>query len=136
MMFIDSNIWCYYFDSQAKEHSKVAKALEKAAEKEELLVNTVILMEVSHFLVKNLGAVRGKQHIDILLSMPIRIVSFDQSSFVAAVMALTEHTHSGIGGRDATILATMKQEGTRRLFTHDRAFRRISDVNVIDPISP
>jgi predicted nucleic acid-binding protein len=54
MILIDSNIWNYYFDQSSKEHEYVIRAVEKFIEKEEIVINTVIVMEVSHFLVKNL----------------------------------------------------------------------------------
>jgi predicted nucleic acid-binding protein len=65
MILIDSNIWSYYFDQSSKEHEYVIRPVEKFIEKEEIVINTVIVMEVSHFLVKNLGAAIGKEKIEI-----------------------------------------------------------------------
>ena len=33
LIFIDSNIWCYYFDRAAQEHNIVSEKLEHALEK-------------------------------------------------------------------------------------------------------
>ncbi|MFW9904331.1 MAG: hypothetical protein ACFFFH_08375 [Candidatus Thorarchaeota archaeon] len=43
-------------------------------------------------------------------------------------------SHFGLGGRDVTILICMKKAGITRLVTHDQAFRRIKDIEVIDPV--
>jgi predicted nucleic acid-binding protein len=40
----------------------------------------------------------------------------------------------GIGGRDASILATMAQNNLVEIMTHDQAFKRVPDIKVIDPI--
>lgn len=29
LIFVDSNIWCYYFDRSAQEHNAVSKSLEQ-----------------------------------------------------------------------------------------------------------
>jgi predicted nucleic acid-binding protein len=40
----------------------------------------------------------------------------------------------GIGGRDSVILATMKATNTKRIATHDEVFKKIENLEVIDPI--
>jgi len=134
MLFIDSNIWCYYFDSSAEQHEKVATFLEGAIEEHELCVNTLVLMEIAHYAVKQLGAVKGREKMQVLLSLPLRIYDFDYSLLDESVEALCEHTHTGIGGRDATVVATMENERIETLVTHDRAFTRIDDITVVDPV--
>ncbi len=42
--------------------------------------------------------------------------------------------HAGIGGRDATILASMKKLSIQIICTHDISFKKISNIEVIDPI--
>jgi len=49
------------------------------------------------------------------------------------VRLLSEYTHAGIGGRDATILATMKKLDLKRLMTHDKSFSSIDFIEFIDP---
>ena len=48
---------------------------------------------------------------------------------------LCESAHVGIGGCDASILATMDARGINSIMTHDQAFRRVPNVRVIDPSS-
>jgi len=43
MTFIDSNIWCYYFDRSAREHDPVSECLELILEGR-VAINTVVAM--------------------------------------------------------------------------------------------
>jgi len=134
MILIDSNIWCYYFDKSSKEHKFVIKPVEKALSSKKVLTNTVIVMELSHFLIKNLGPVIGKGKIDTFLEYPLTMIDFDSGQLETAIDMLAQHSHLGIGGRDATLLATLKKEKTNKILTHDKAFKKIDWLKVIDPI--
>jgi predicted nucleic acid-binding protein len=76
LIFVDSNIWCYYFDRSSQEHNIVSDKLEQVLDGG-VAINTVVELEVAHYLIKNLGS-EGKRK-------------------------------TGIGGRDATILASMEE---------------------------
>ena len=133
---IDSNIWCYYFDKTTPEHEIVISYLDNLFDKMSVAINVVILMECSHYLIKNLGSIIGKEKIDILTSSGIEIteLTFDESK--SAINFLSKYSHLGIGGRDATILACMQKLHINQLITHDKSFTRINDISVIDPVSP
>ena len=103
LIFIDSNIWCYYFDRSATEHDIVSEKLEQALD-EGVAINTVVEMEVAEYLAKR------------------------------SIELLAKFSQTGIGGRDATILAAMEELGIKKLMTHDRAFKRVDSIEVIDPI--
>jgi predicted nucleic acid-binding protein len=132
LIFIDSNIWCYYFDRSAQEHDIVSDKLEHALEGS-VAINTVVEMEVAHYLIKNLGA-QGKMKMDVFLSFPMEVVDFDQYLAKKSIELLAKFSQTGIGGRDATILAAMEVLGIKKLMTHDRAFKRIDKIEVIDPM--
>jgi predicted nucleic acid-binding protein len=132
LIFIDSNIWCYYFDRSALEHDIVSEKLEQALD-EGVAINTVVEMEVAHYLIKNLG-VQGKKKMDVFLSFHMQVVDFDQYLAKRSIELLAKFSQTGIGGRDATILAAMEELGIKKLMTHDRAFKRIDSIEVIDPI--
>ena len=132
LIFIDSNIWCYFFDRSALEHDVVSEKLENALEGS-VAINTVVEMEVAHYLIKNLGA-QGKRKMDIFLSFPMEVVDFNQYLAKRSIKLLARFSQTGIGGRDATILATMEELGIKKLMTHDRAFKRIDSIEVIDPV--
>ena len=91
-------------------------------------------MEVAHYLIKSLGS-EGKRKVDIFLSYPMEMIDFDQYLARKSVEYLAKYSQTGIGGRDATILASMEELGTRKLMTHDRAFKRLDFIEVVDPIS-
>jgi predicted nucleic acid-binding protein len=132
LIFIDSNIWCYYFDRSAQEQDIVSENLEHALEGG-VAINTVVEIEVAHYLIKNLGA-QGKRKMDVFLSFPMEVVDFDQYLAKRSIELLTKFSQTGIGGRDATILAAMEELGIENLMTHDKAFKRIDSIVVIDPI--
>jgi len=132
MLFIDSNIWCYYFDKSAKEHRKVVDYMEKIIGQETILINTVVIMEVMHFLIKNLGG-KDKEKADIFLKLPLDIIDFDYEQALASVKILAKYSGKGIGGRDATLLAAMTKAGTNQIITNDSAFKKIKGLKVINP---
>jgi len=132
-IFVDSNVWCYYFDKGAKEHLKVAQFLERAIKCQTIVINTVVVMEVAHFLIKNLGA-KGKDKVDLFLSLPLRILDFNYEQALAAVNLLAKYSNAGIGGRDATLLASMRTEKVNEIITNDSAFTQVKGIKVINPI--
>ena len=134
MTFIDSNIWCYYFDRSAKEHDAVSKELE-AILKGRVVINTVVLMEVAHYLIRNLGPIEGKRKLDVFLSYPMEVIDLDYGLARKSIDMLARYSHMGIGGRDATILAAMHKRNIKQLMTHDKAFKRVNFIKVIDPVS-
>ena len=135
MLMIDSNIWAYYFDRDAPEHRLIVAKVEEALTREKLAINTVIIIEVAHFLVKNLGPVVGRTKLDMFHCFPFRVIDLDYDLTSKAVGLLVKYSHEGIGGRDATILATLETLGFNRIMTHDEAFKRVDWVAVMDPVS-
>ncbi|WXG42317.1 MAG: type II toxin-antitoxin system VapC family toxin [Candidatus Freyarchaeum deiterrae] len=132
-IFVDSNIWCYYFDRSAKEHEAVSREVERAL-KERVVINTVILIEVAHYLIKNLGPLEGKRKMDIFNSYPMEIVNFDYKLAKKSIEELAKYSHVGIGGRDATILASMAENNIKKIMTHDQAFKQIDFIEILDPV--
>ena len=135
MISIDSNMWAFYLDREAEEHKHVEEEIDKALREEEIVLNTVIIIEVAHYLIKNLGPVVGKEKLDTFLEYPFTIVDLDYERATEAIDELAKYSHLGIGGRDATILSLMKYKKVARIMTHDATFKRIDWLEVIDPIS-
>jgi predicted nucleic acid-binding protein len=131
-ILIDSNIWAYYLDSTTTEHKKVVNPVRRAL-RGEVWINTVVQIEVAHYLVKRLGPVLGAEKAEKFLSYPFRVDELTVERVREAVEILKEYSHLGIGGRDATLLATMKAAGIRTLMTHDEALKRVEWVKAIDP---
>lgn len=133
LIFVDSNIWCYYFDRSAHEHNAVSKKLEKILD-DGVAINTVVAMEVAHYLIKNMGSDVGRTKMDLFLSYPMEIMNFDQYLARRSVEYLAKYSQTGIGGRDATILASMEELEIKKLMTHDRAFKKLDFIEIVDPI--
>ena len=134
ILVIDTNIWCYYFCSQYKEHDKVARFLDKVLEKKRIAINTIIAMEVAHFLVKSLGSERGSELFNAFLSFPMLVFDFTVDDLQLASQMLARYSRVGIGGRDATILAMMKSKNIKAIATHDKAFKKVKWIKVVDPL--
>ena len=133
MIFIDTNIWCYFFDEKSKEHKKASKFIKNILGREEIVINTIVAMELSHYLVKILGPVHGKKKIEAFLSFGFIIDELDFAASKNSIDILCEYSHKGIGGRDATILASMKRYKIKKLATHDNSFKEIGEIEVFDP---
>ncbi len=116
----------------AQEHNIVSDKLEKALE-ERVAINAVIEMEVAHYLIKNLW-LEGKRKMDTFLSYQMVVVNFDQYLARKSIEYLARYSQTGIGGRDATILASMEELEINTLMTHDRSFKRLDFIEVIDPV--
>ena len=134
MLAIDSNIWAYSMDSTVPEHRRAARAVDRALEGD-VLVNTVIQIEVAHYLVKRLGAVAGKEAADLFLTFPLTVDGLDPALLRDALRLLARYSDVGIGGRDASLLASMEKHGIARILTHDATFRRVDWVEVVDPVA-
>jgi predicted nucleic acid-binding protein len=91
-------------------------------------------MEVAHYLIKNMGSDVGRSKMDLLLSYPMEIMNFDQYLARRSVEYLAKYSQTGIGGRDATILASKEELEIKKLMTHDRAFKRLDFIEIVDPI--
>lgn len=135
ILIIDTNIWAYYFDRDSPEHKLVIGDVEKALKSEQIAVNTIIIMELAHFLIKNLGPIEGGEKLGVFLRFPLVISDFDYRNALDSVEMLKRHSHLGVGGRDATILAMMGASGVKRIMTHDEALKKIDWLQVVDPVS-
>ncbi len=136
MLVVDSNLWIYYADATLPEHATVKGFLDPILEGDEpVAVNTVIQMEVAHYLIKRLGSAAGQVKARTFLGLDVEVDPLDPPRTVEAVSHLARYSDVGIGGRDATILATLRALRTTRLATHDQSFGRVDWVQVEDPLS-
>ncbi len=134
MLMIDSNIWAYFFDGSAPEHETVKRPVREAIESDEVLMSTVIQMELVHYLIKRLGPVLGGEKLDVFLNYPFKLDVLDQGLVLGSMEILQRYSHIGIGARDASIIASMKRNGVTKLLTHDSALKKIEEIEVVDPI--
>jgi predicted nucleic acid-binding protein len=130
---IDTNVRARYFDRDAPEHESVVGPVEEALRSERVTIDTIIVMEVSHFLIKNLGPVEGGEKVRIFLRFPLAVSDFDYRDPLEAIEMLKRYSRLGVGGRDATLLALMDRAKIKRMMTHDEALKRVDWLDVVDP---
>jgi predicted nucleic acid-binding protein len=134
VILIDTNIWAYYFDATLDEHTHVIKPVETALRQHSAAVNSTIVIETLHYLVRRLGPLAGGDKCHVFLNYGIPLYILDAQGLELTRQKLCELSHLGIGGRDASLLATMTQQELQEIMTHDQAFKRVPDIRVIDPI--
>jgi len=141
MLFVDSNIWCYYFDQRLPEYTSVRDAMREIIKSEEIACNTVIVMELAHYLVRHFTEKNARKKIETFINLTnIDIADFNRQALNQTVETLLAHAYTeGLGGRDATIIASMKLQNIKKIVSHDDIFRRLAnklELEVIDPAQP
>ena len=141
MLFVDSNIWCYYFDTRLPEHLRVRDAMREIIKSQEIACNTVIVMEVAHYLVRHFTEKNARKKIETFINLSnIDIADFNRQALSETVETLLAYAYAeGLGGRDATIIASMKLQNVKKIVSHDDIFRRLANklgLEVIDPAQP
>jgi predicted nucleic acid-binding protein len=139
LIFVDSNIWCYYFDQRVLEHRSTLEPMREIIKHEEIACNTIIIMEVAHYIVRHFNENSARKKIDFLVNLRnIKISDFNRQMMQESLESLLEFSAYGLGGRDATIIATLKSQNIKRIITHDTVFKRLAEklaLEVVDPIS-
>ncbi len=142
MIAIDSMIWIYNCDAKAPEHKNVRLWLEGEKnqkgiiDSEEILVNTVIVMEVVHNLRRRAQLPSELVYGYVLNMVTLRnmtVAPLDGELLHVGMHAFERYYKYGIGGRDATILAAMLKWKTDTIATHDENLLKITDFKRVDP---
>jgi predicted nucleic acid-binding protein len=141
MLFVDSNIWCYYFDQRLPEYMSVRDVMREIIKSEQIFCNTVIVMEVAHYLVRHFPQRIAHKKIETFINLGnLDIADFNRQALNQTIETLLAHAHTeGLGGRDATIIASMKMQRIKKIVSHDEVFKRLADkldLEVIDPAQP
>lgn len=135
IIFIDSNYWIYLFDKTTDEHESVKKHFNNLYDEAVLAINTVVMMEVMHHLVKRLGSEIAKEKWDLFSSINFIVGNLEFEDLDTIFSILCKYSHTGIGGRDATILSFLEINQIQKICTHDNAFKKIPNLEIIDPIT-
>lgn len=138
MIFIDSNIWCYYFDQRLPEHERVKEPMREMIKSAEIAINTIIVMEVAHYLVRHFTEKTARRKINSFINLRnMKIADFNRQAMTEAIENLISHAYTdGLGGRDATVISTMNQQNIKRIVSHDDIFKRLANklkLEVTDP---
>jgi len=141
MIVVDSMIWVYNCDVLAPEYKSVHSWLEGDGgegiiDSEEILVNTIIVMEVVHNL-RRRARLPPQLVYDYVLKMlaleNMTTAPFDRNQLHDSMHMFEKYYEYGIGGRDATILAAMLRRKVGTIATHDKNILSITDFCRIDP---
>lgn len=119
MILIDSNTWVFYFDETLPEHSRVAPRLERLLEGEEILMTSVIQIEVAHYVVRRLGE-RASPVLATLLALPATLEGLSGEDAKSAIGILESERSTGIGGRDATLLHAARKHEVSLIVSADK----------------
>ena len=108
--------------------------------KGQIYVNTVTVMEVAHYLTRNLNTTSAKAKIEALLNLrALKILDFDRETMNTSLALLEKFGGSmGLGGRDSTIIASLLKNNIDTLFTHDDVLKRVASkhrVKIVDPVT-
>ena len=134
IIFIDSNYWIYLFDKTTIEHESVKNHFNNLYDEAILAINTVVMMEVMHYFVKRLGSEIAKEKWKIFSSIDFVVGNLEFEDLDNIFSTLCKYSHTGIGGRDATILSFMEINQIGKICTHDSAFKKVPNLEIIDPI--
>jgi len=146
MITIDSQIWIYYWDSNALEHQNVKNWMNGTENdgilfKEKIILSSIIPIEVGHNLYRtaDLRKDLDKETIENLLLALIstenfQIVEVDELLLVDVIQKMKDHSQLGIGGRDTLILSTMDRLKVSTIATHDKSILKLKKYKRIDPV--
>lgn len=134
MILVDSNIWIHYFDANTKEHGRVKANLPRILGEEDLLMPTVVQLEVVHYLVRQLGA-KARDAVDTFLAQASEVEPLTGGIVVESSQLLLAHHKAGIGGRDASLLVMAKRHGAS-LLTNDTDLAKVAKTMGLSVTNP
>lgn len=134
LSYIDANYWIYWFDERLPEHDFVDKAVQRAI-REGVVVSTVTLMEVAHYFRALQPKILNEKMKTITNLSTLSLIDFTSTIMQSSIHFLSVYARVGLGSRDCVILATMKEVGSATLLTHDRAFKTVKGIKIIDEVN-
>ena len=138
MVCLDANVWIYFLDAELDEHTAVEGDVRTVLREEPVFTTTVLQMEVAHYLSNQLA--ESETAIDRFLALEdVTVADLTGADVAAATELVADHGDTGIGGRDATVVAAMDRYDVTRLWTHDEGLLRLGNalpwLDVVDPVS-
>ena len=125
IVFIDSNYWIYLLDKTCDEHDYIVDHFKVLYDSSSLAINTIVMVEIMHYLIKRLGTTIAKQKWQLFSSIDFIVGNLEFEQLDRIFDVLSKFSHTGIGGRDASILSFMEDNNITKLCTHDKAFKKI-----------
>jgi predicted nucleic acid-binding protein len=108
---------------------------------EKIACNTLIVMEVAHYLVRHFPEKVARKKIETFINLAnIDIVDFNRQALSQTIETLLAYAYNeGLGGRDATVIASVKLQNIKKIVSHDDIFKRLAnklELEVINPAQP
>jgi predicted nucleic acid-binding protein len=127
IVFIDSNYWIYLLEKTCDEYDYVVDHFKDLYDSSSLAINIFVMVEIMHYLIKQLGTKIVKQKWQLFSSINFIVgnLEFDQLDSIFEV--LSKFSYTEIGGRDASILSLTEDNNITKLCTHDKVFKKIPD---------
>lgn len=133
LIYVDSNYWIYWLDSTLPEHPHVAAIMNEAIENG-ITTNYVTLLEVAHH-IRGLPKASFSNFMESIQNLStVVLTELDSQTVTLALRLLPDYASRGLDGRDCIILAAMHLADVTSIATHDRAFRAIRGIRVVDGI--
>jgi len=135
MKGVDANIIVYAFNSDLQEYNSCNPLIEKIAVGDEIVsISSIVFMESYHALVykyKFSASEVKKRIIAILESENVVVLNISSATILYAFEIASFYN---IGGRDSLIAANLLENNVKEIYSHDRAFDIIEEINRIDPV--
>lgn len=123
MLLVDADTWIFYLDASLPEHARVGSRLPPLLEAEDVLLTTVVQVEVAHYIVRRMGPA-GEEALRLFFDYPAEIASLGPEDVGPAVDLLRRFAGEGVGGRDATLLQAARSRGVSLICSSDKALGR------------
>ena len=133
LSYVDANYWIYWFDERLPEHDSVDYAMQKVIQ-DDVVVSTITLMEVAHYFRIIQPKILSEKMKMITNLSTLKLIDFTSTIMQSSINFLSIYARVGLGSRDCVILATMKSVGSDVLLTHDKSFKKVKDIKIIDEI--
>ncbi|MBD3230527.1 MAG: PIN domain-containing protein [Candidatus Lokiarchaeota archaeon] len=139
--FLDTNIIWWYLVKNSKYHKPIKTYLDKLIidTQNSFMVNEFVMIELFHLLIKKKGN-EGFKIASMLLNKnyPFFIIKYDllQYSDLESVLTFLKKygNISSIGGRDSTIIYSMKVHEVEDIITNDKGFEEVDSIKIHNPI--
>ena len=133
LIYVDSNYWIYWIDSRLPEHKYTIEVM-KSAILNGIILNFVTLIEIAHYL-RRLPSTEYSRILERIQNLStLTLIDLDDQVTQRTLEIIPEYAQRGLGGRDCAIIATMRLYGVNRIATHDKAFKNIEGLYVVDSI--
>ncbi|MBA7505330.1 hypothetical protein ES706_03997 [subsurface metagenome] len=135
MKGVDANIIVYALNSDLPEYNSCNPLIEKIAVGDEIVsISSIVFMESYHALVYKYrfsASEVKKRIIAILESENVVVLNISTGTILYAFEIASFYN---TGGRDSLIAANLLENNVKEIYSHDRAFDIIEEINRIDPV--